>query len=111
MPLYEYECQSCGRRSETLQRMDDPKLTICPDCGGPLKKLVSTSGFKLKGSGWYATDYARQKGGDAAKAEGTAKNSTGDGEKSAAAPAKESAPAKDSAPAKPAADASGKTAS
>jgi putative FmdB family regulatory protein len=105
MPLYEYECLSCGRRSEALQRMDDPKLTICPDCGGPLKKLVSASGFQLKGSGWYATDYARQKGGGAAKAEGAAKESAGGGEKPAAPPAKEGESAK------PAADASSKPAS
>jgi putative FmdB family regulatory protein len=105
MPLYEYQCQSCGRRSETLQRMDDPPLTTCPDCGGPLKKLISTSGFQFKGSGWYATDYAGQKGGGAAKAEGAAKNSSSDGEKPAAAPAKESESAK------PAADTSSKPAS
>jgi putative FmdB family regulatory protein len=78
MPLYEYECQSCGRRTETLQRMDEAPLTRCPDCGGPLKKLISTSGFQLKGSGWYRTDYARQKSSGAAKAGGAAEDSAKD---------------------------------
>ena len=103
--LVSHPALSCGRRSETLQRMADAPLTICPDCGGPLKKLISTSGFLLKGSGWYASDYARQKGGGAAKADGAAKDGSGDGDKPAAAPAKEGESAK------PAADATSKTAS
>ena len=71
MPLYEYECQSCAHRMETLQRMDEAPLTVCPECGGPLKKLISTSGFHFKGSGWYKTDYASKKSGgsDGSKAE------------------------------------------
>ena len=103
MPLYEYECQSCGRRTETLQRMDDAPLVTCPDCGGPLKKLISTSGFQLKGSGWHATDYARQKSGGAAKAEGAAADAPADAGKPAAVETKET-PA-----AKPAAEAPSKT--
>ena len=81
MPLYEYECQSCGRRSETLQRMDDPKLTICPECGGPLKKLFSTSGFKFKGSGWYVTDYAKKSGSQSSSNGGSDKDKKDKSEK------------------------------
>jgi len=63
MPIYEYQCLSCGRRTETLQRMADPPLTVCETCGGELKKLISSPSFQFKGSGWYATDYAGKKGG------------------------------------------------
>jgi len=71
MPLYDYRCESCGETTEILQRFDDPPLTICPRCGGPLRKLLSAPAFQFKGSGWYVTDYARKSGGGtAAKGEG-----------------------------------------
>ncbi len=58
MPIYEYECGSCGHRLEAIQKMSDPALKDCPACDQPmLKKLISASGFQLKGSGWYATDF------------------------------------------------------
>jgi putative FmdB family regulatory protein len=58
MPVYEYECQACGHYLETLQKISEPPLTDCPACGKPeLKKLMSASGFRLKGSGWYETDF------------------------------------------------------
>src|SRR6185503_16243168 len=69
MPIYEYQCQQCGRRNETLQRMADPPLTTCEVCGGPLKRLISKSAVQFKGSGWYVSDYGK-KGGGAAKSEG-----------------------------------------
>jgi putative FmdB family regulatory protein len=58
MPIYEYLCEQCGRRSEAIQRLGDAPLTECPDCGGQLKKMFSAPSFQLKGSGWYKTDYA-----------------------------------------------------
>jgi putative FmdB family regulatory protein len=58
MPIYEYECTKCGAVQEVLQRFSDKPLTKCPNCSGKLQKLVSQSTFHLKGSGWYATDYA-----------------------------------------------------
>jgi len=67
MPIYEYECRSCGKRTELLQRMADPPLAVCPECGGEVKKLFSAPAVQFKGSGWYATDYAG-KGKDPAKA-------------------------------------------
>ncbi len=58
MPIYEYQCESCGHDMEALQKMSDPVLTECPECGKPsLKKLISAAGFRLKGSGWYETDF------------------------------------------------------
>ncbi|MFL6259364.1 MAG: FmdB family zinc ribbon protein [Thermoanaerobaculia bacterium] len=63
MPIYEYECLSCGKRTEVLQRMNDAPLAACPSCGAEVKKLISAPSFQLKGSGWYATDYGSKKGG------------------------------------------------
>lgn len=58
MPIYEYQCQSCAHRFEALQKISDQPLVDCPDCFQPeLTKLVSAAAFKLKGSGWYETDF------------------------------------------------------
>ena len=58
MPIYEYECGECGHVFETLQRISEEPLTECPACGKPaLKKLVSAAAFRLKGGGWYETDF------------------------------------------------------
>ena len=90
MPIYEYLCEQCGRRSEAIQRLGDAPLTECPDCGGPLKKMFSAPAFQLKGSGWYKTDYAapsakqganaKQAGdsGSAGEAADSARNADGD---------------------------------
>jgi putative FmdB family regulatory protein len=62
MPIYEYQCQSCGHELEKIQRMSDEPLSDCPSCEKPaLKRLVSAAGFRLKGGGWYETDF--KKGG------------------------------------------------
>ncbi len=60
MPIYEYECTQCGSIEEALQKFSDKPLTRCRHCKGKLNKLVSQSTFHLKGSGWYATDYANK---------------------------------------------------
>lgn len=58
MPIYEYQCESCSHRLEKLQKMSDAPLTDCPECGqSTLKKLVSAAAFRLKGGGWYETDF------------------------------------------------------
>ena len=58
MPIYEYRCEACGHYLETLQKLSDPPLTDCHKCGKPaMKKLVSASAFRLKGGGWYETDF------------------------------------------------------
>ncbi len=58
MPIYEYRCTSCAHELEKLQRMSDAKLVDCPACGKPaLKRLISAAAFRLKGSGWYETDF------------------------------------------------------
>ena len=58
MPIYEYQCYQCGRIEEILQKVSDKPLKKCPKCSGRLHKLISQSSFKLKGTGWYVTDYA-----------------------------------------------------
>ena len=58
MPIYEYECKACGHQMEAMQKMSDDPLTDCPSCGkAELNKLISAAGFRLKGSGWYETDF------------------------------------------------------
>lgn len=56
MPTYEYECQSCHQRIENVQKFADPDLTVCPACGGELRKVFSAVGIVFKGSGFYKTD-------------------------------------------------------
>ena len=58
MPIYEYQCSKCGNVFEVLQRFSDAPIKKHEKCGGKVKKLISRSGFQLKGGGWYATDYA-----------------------------------------------------
>src|SRR5215472_8608605 len=60
MPLYEYECQVEGNRFEVIQKFSDAPLTVCPTCGGPVRRLISSPAIQFKGSGWYITDYARK---------------------------------------------------
>ncbi len=58
MPIYEYQCQACGHEHEALQKLSDAPLVQCPACTEPeLKKKISAAGFRLKGGGWYETDF------------------------------------------------------
>ena len=83
MPIYEYRCSACNFEKEYLQKISDPLLTTCPDCGKEtFKKQLSAAGFMLKGSGWYATDF---KNGGAKKSDGG--KSDGDGAKAKTAAA------------------------
>lgn len=58
MPIYEYQCEKCKKHHEVAQRITDAPLTRCPECKGKLKKLLSLSGFQLKGGGWYKDGYS-----------------------------------------------------
>ena len=75
MPLREYQCDECRHRFEIIQKMSDAPLETCPKCGGTLQKLQAAPAFHLKGTGWYATDYARQDS-SSGKKEDAAKGST-----------------------------------
>ena len=107
MPFYEYQCSRCGHHHEELQKVTDKPLRKCPDCGRlTLKRLMSAPVFRLKGGGWYETDFKSDKEGKrniagekepaAAKTDTTAKP--------AATPAKavDEAPARKESPARPA---------
>jgi putative FmdB family regulatory protein len=59
MPLYEYQCENCGKIEEAIQKFSDPPMTTCKHCSGKLTKLISQSSFHLKGTGWYVTDYTK----------------------------------------------------
>jgi putative FmdB family regulatory protein len=62
MPLYEYKCHSCGKTFEVIQKFSDEPLAAHIGCGGEVERLLSAPAFHLKGTGWYATDYAKSNG-------------------------------------------------
>ncbi|MFL9950556.1 zinc ribbon domain-containing protein [Paraburkholderia agricolaris] len=69
MPIYAYRCESCGFGKDVLQKMSDPQLTQCPECGkDTFRKQVTAAGFQLKGSGWYVTDFRGGNAGASASA-------------------------------------------
>lgn len=85
MPIYEYECQQCGKVFETIQKFSDPKLTECLcEEKAPVTKLISAAAFHLKGTGWYVTDF-RDKGKGKGKGGGKEAEDGGSGEKADAA--------------------------
>lgn len=88
MPLYEYQCQECGEKMEVVQRFDDAPYTICPACGGTLKKLISAPAIQFKGSGFYLTDYGKS-GSSATKSGSTSgeSSSSSSSESSSTSPA------------------------
>ena len=67
MPLYEYECDACGKRFEKIQKFSDPAPESCPHCGkGPVHRQLSSPAIQFKGSGWYITDYSQKGKSDSA---------------------------------------------
>jgi putative FmdB family regulatory protein len=80
MPIYDYRCTSCGFEKEYLQKVSDPVMTVCPQCGkDSFVKKLTAAGFQLKGSGWYATDFRNGSSSSkpaAADAKGDAKSDT-----------------------------------
>ena len=79
MPIYEYQCEACSHKLEKLQKISDAPLTECPACERPdLRKLVSAVAFRLKGGGWYETDFKDEKSRkNVAKEEGKMADSNG----------------------------------
>jgi len=96
MPLYEYKCAQCGDVVEAIQKVSDAHLKVCSKCGGPLRKLISSSAIQFKGSGWYITDYARKGAGDEKpkdkpQTKESTKTETGQGKKDSASAEKSQA--------------------
>jgi putative FmdB family regulatory protein len=107
MPLHEYECKQCGRRTEKIQKFSDAPLAECPHCGGPLEQLLHAPAVSFKGGGWYADLYSSSKrsGSGEGKAAADTKSDTpaaksDNASGTAAAPASTTAPS--AAPAAPA---------
>jgi putative FmdB family regulatory protein len=96
MPLYEYECSQCHRRTEKIQKFSDPELTVCPYCGGPLERTITAAAVSFKGGGWYKDGYASAKPAAGGSESSTPASTTS----SPAAPAA-STPAPAAAPAAP----------
>ncbi|MGH9786586.1 MAG: FmdB family zinc ribbon protein [Terriglobia bacterium] len=107
MPLYEYECESCKMRLEVIQKFSDEPLSVCAHCGGRVHRLLSSSAFHFKGTGWYVTDYGRKSAPGSASADDAKQQKDADSgkesEKPAAAAAETTKESKaaENAPAKP----------
>ena len=94
MPLYEYACRKCHKRTERIEKYTGPHLRKCPSCGGSVERVVSAPAIQFKGTGWYVTDYARSSSaegksrdeGSAGSEKGAAKTEAKDDAKTAAPP-------------------------
>lgn len=94
MPIYEYQCSKCGHEFDELQKMDDDPLTDCPECKkATLVKLVSAPNFRLKGAGWYETDFKKDKRKNIADDSNGKKPSSDEKPRKADAPSKKDATA------------------
>ena len=112
MPLYEYECTTCKRHTEKIQKFSDTEITICPHCGGLLERVISAPNIAFKGGGWYADGYgnakpaasASESKNDSGSSVGTStdKSNSASGDTASAPSSGGPAPATASAPAAPA---------
>ena len=105
MPIYEYACKECGHEFDALQKISDAPLKECPECKKPgLRKLVSAPSFRLKGSGWYETDFKSDKdkkrnlAGDGANGSGNSKKKDDSAAKADKPSAKKSEPKPEAKP-------------
>lgn len=73
MPIYEYHCTACDKTFEVFQKISDPPLAECPDCGKQVRRLISQTSFALKGGGWYKDGYSSA---GSAKKSGTGESTT-----------------------------------
>ena len=86
MPLYEYQCTKCKRRTEKIESVAGPHLKKCPHCGGKVERLLAAPAIQFRGSGWYVTDYAGKSEGKEAPAEKAEKTDKTDKTESKEAP-------------------------
>jgi putative FmdB family regulatory protein len=97
MPLYDYECTTCHKHTEKIQKFSDPEITICPHCGGKLERVLSAPAVSFKGGGWYADGYGNAKPKSSGDGSSTASSDSKPGTDSTST--KDSKSSKDSAPA------------
>lgn len=115
MPIYEYACKHCGHTLDALQKLSDAPLVECPECGeAALKRLISAPRFRLKGDGWYETDFKKDKQRNILKSDSEPPKEKADSKDKAGAadksPAKsEGSPAAKTADKKPASSGTEKT--
>jgi len=116
MPLYEYECTTCHKHTEKIQKFSDPEITVCPHCGGKLERVISAPAIAFKGGGWYADGYGNAKpksSSDSSSDKSTSDTKSGETKSSSGSESntssKESTPA--AAPSIPAAPATASTSS
>jgi putative FmdB family regulatory protein len=76
MPLYEYECTTCHKHTEKIQKFSDPEITVCPHCGGQLERVISAAAVSFKGGGWYADGYGNAKPKSSGDSNGSSTKST-----------------------------------
>jgi putative FmdB family regulatory protein len=91
MPLYEYECTTCHKHTEKIQKFSDPEITVCPHCSGVLERVISAPAIAFKGGGWYADGYGNAK-------PKSANDSNGNGSSSDSKPGTDSKPNGDAKP-------------
>jgi len=70
LPLYEYQCKKCKHKFEKIQKFSDPPVRKCPECGGPVEKVMHAPNVQFKGTGWYVTDYGGKDKSEKSKPEG-----------------------------------------
>jgi putative FmdB family regulatory protein len=96
MPLYEYECTTCHRRTEKIQKFSDPELTVCPHCGGKLERTITAAAVSFKGGGWFKDGYGSVKAPTAGSTDAASSASADSSAASTSAPAASSESAKPS---------------
>jgi putative FmdB family regulatory protein len=101
MPLYEYECTACHRRTEKIQKFSDPEITVCPFCTGRLERVISAPAISFKGGGWYADGYgnAKPKSASDGASKGAPSNSSTAGNGASSGDSKSSTDSSSSTPA------------
>jgi putative FmdB family regulatory protein len=103
MPIYEYKCNKCGV-FEVMQRITEAPLKKCPTCKGKAERLISSTSFVLKGSGWYATDYAKKGANKSESSETASTPSSTNGNTSKDSASSSSSPTSSDSSSKPAAE-------
>jgi putative FmdB family regulatory protein len=84
VPLYEYQCKKCKHKFEKIQKFSDPPVRKCPECGGPVEKVMHAPNVQFKGTGWYVTDYGGKDKSEKSKSEGSSDKASSEKKESTA---------------------------